>query len=293
MGSPRICFSFDIDWAPEFMIDELAALMSEHARPFTVFCTHDSPATRRLLAVPGCETALHPNFLAAFGSDPSGADLHQREADVLDRLMASFPDARGVRNHALYYHSRLLALFHGRGVEYLSNDLRFLAADTQPYRDWSGLVRVPIYWEDDVHCVYFDGRFELDVVLPPESVGPAPAPAPLRVFNFHPVHVFLNTCDLSAYQRAKPHLHDRARAEHARHPGAGVATLLRALLAATPAAQCASVADVARDHAAAAPYRGRYPAYLARTGAVASPVEQPKQAAGDTPDAAPPTSEDP
>lgn len=270
MDHSPVCVSFDIDWAPDFMIDELTALLARAPRPFTVFCTHDSPATRRLLALPGCEAALHPNFLAAAEPGSDTAPLATREARVLDDLRARFPDARGVRNHALYYHSRLLALFHRADIAYLSNDLCFLAPGLAPHRDWSGLVRVPIYWEDDVHCVYFDQRFDLDA-LAMDRPG-------LQVFNFHPVHVYLNTADLCAYQRAKPALADRARAEPLRRQGAGVRALLEALLAAVPAARCRTVGAVAGAFDRVHPYTGRYADYLARAEALsvrAEPGEEP------------------
>lgn len=256
MDPSPVCISFDIDWAPDFMIDGLSALLARTPRPFTVFCTHDSPATRRLLALPGCEVALHPNFLAAAEPGGDSAPLAAREARILDDLRARFPDARGVRNHALYYHSRLLALFHRASVSYLSNDLCFLAPGLAAHRDWSGLVRVPIYWEDDVHCVYFDRRFDLDA-LALDRPG-------LQVLNFHPVHVYLNTADLMDYQRAKPALADRARAEALRHLGAGVRTLLEDLLAAVSPSRCRTVGAVADELARSQPYTGHYADYLAR-----------------------------
>ncbi|MCA9666960.1 MAG: hypothetical protein KC503_15280, partial [Myxococcales bacterium] len=147
--APTICFTFDIDWAPEFMIDELRTLLAEHALPATVFCTHESDATRRLLALDHVEHGLHPNFLVA-----------REEAQVLDDLRGLYPGARVARNHALYYHSRLLALLHRAGIEAFSNTLMFLEPGLHPHYDWSGLVRLPIFWEDDVHAVFFDGAFD-------------------------------------------------------------------------------------------------------------------------------------
>lgn len=275
-----VCFTFDIDWAPEPMIDALRELLAAHDLPATIFCTHPSPATERLLALPRCETAVHPNFLSG---RPPGA--------VLDEVLGWFPAARGVRNHGLSYSSRLLPLLHRAGAAYLSNDLAFLQPDLRPTYDWSGLVRLPIYWEDDVHCVYFDG-VPADHAFDPARV-PLDRPG-LHILDFHPVHLFLNTGDLSVYTAAKERLRDPDQARALRNPGPGVRTLFDGLVdrlsgrlsgrpseslsggpsgdmpgshAADPAAPrpCMTLSEVAREFCAHESYTGHYHRYLART----------------------------
>lgn len=245
-----VCFTFDIDWAPEPMIDALRERIAAHDLPATIFCTHRSPATERLLALPRCETAVHPNFLS--GRDPG---------EVLDEIRGWFPAARGVRNHGLYYSSRLLPLLHRAGAAYLSNDLAFLEPDLAPRYDWSGMVRLPIYWEDDVHCVYFDGAPSDDAFAPARVPLSGPG---LAVLNFHPVHLYLNTRDLSAYMAAKQDLRDPDKAPALRNPGPGVGTLFESLARAAARRTCKTLGEVAEDFRARVTYAGRYGHYLDR-----------------------------
>ncbi len=246
-GHDRVALSFDLDWAPDFMLDELSGLLRPLAAPFTVFATHDSPGVRRLLALPGCEAGLHPNLLGC-------ADIPAR----LAALQALFPAAEGLRCHGLSYHSGLLAHLHGSPIRYLSNDLCHLQPGLRPWFDFSGLLRLPIYWEDDVHCVCGDGDFGLSAL---RLRGPG-----LKVLNFHPVHVYLNTSDLVAYQGCKEAIRDPALAPRHRAAGPGVRDLLESLLADAPSLPWTGLAALAGSAhpGEASLWRQRYGSYLER-----------------------------
>lgn len=220
------------------MIEALTERLERDSLPATVFCTHRSPAVDRLLALDGVETALHPNFL---GDD-------RDEARVLRALHALFPLARGLRNHVLYHHSRLLPLYHQHGLRYISNDLSFLQPQLSARYDYTGMVRLPIFWEDDVHSVYFDGAFDLKTQVDLRQPG-------LKVFSFHPVHLYLNTARLEHYSAIKSQLTDqRALAPLA---GQGVATFFEQLVAQGAEHFC-TLDQLATTFAARTPYRGAF-----------------------------------
>lgn len=206
-----VAFTFDVDWAPEHILEDLFGLLEGLGAPFTMFATHDSPMVKKLAALPGCETALHPNLQDA-----------KDEAGALAALRGSFPGARGVRVHRLYYHSGLLALFRAEGIDYLSNDLMYMRGGLEPHYDWSGLVRLPIFWEDDVHATVGGGDFAIGGL---EVEG-------MRIFNFHPVHLYLNTSDFRQYARCKEQLSDPDRARGLRNDGPGCRGLFEALVGA-------------------------------------------------------------
>ena len=234
-----LCVSLDVDWAPDFVVEDLAELLAMHEVAVTVFCTHESAAVRALVAHPDRETGIHPNFL-----------VDRNAEEVLAESLARFPAARGVRNHVLYYHSRLLPLFHQHGIEYFSNDLMFLHQDLAPFYDWSGLVRLPIYWQDDVHCAFFDRDFR-PASLQLETPG-------MKVLNFHPIHVFLNTCNLDDYAAAKAFQSDKDALRARRNPGPGIRTLLCDLLASGALSTSCLLGSVARDFSVKNQYRGHY-----------------------------------
>ena len=206
--------------------------------PATIFATHQSPGVAALLALPGRETGVHPNFLGNADEDA-----------VLSHLLAAFPGAAGVRSHELYFSSRLLPLFAHKGVRYFSNDLMFLHSDLRPYYDWSGLVRLPLYWEDDVHCLYFEDRFDC-AALQLEQPG-------LKVLNFHPVHLFLNTREIADYQAAKSVLADPAAARKLRREGPGIRTLFLDLVGRLRAGQMRTLGAIAEEFRAAHHFAGR------------------------------------
>ena len=234
--------TFDIDWAPEFAIDDLTELLTATRVPVTVFHTHRTGAAERLLKRPNTETAVHPNFLDA--PDP---------AVRLKEVLTAFPAAKGVRNHRLYYHSGLLGVFHKAGIEYLSNDLLFLQEALQPLYDWSGLVRLPIYWEDDVQSIYFGDRYDL-AVLNLARKG-------MKVFNFHPIHLFLNTRDVREYRAVKSQLKEERDARKHQKSGRGIRTLFLELLREIEKSGTKTLGEAARDFRRAKKYEGHYAEY--------------------------------
>ena len=185
--------TLDIDWAPDFMIEEIATLLRRHEVRATWFVTHASPAIDALARTPELfELGLHPNFLP-------GSTHGTTHDEVWRHITGIVPDARALRTHGLYQSSPLLAAAAARwGVEVDVSLFLPRAAHLQPHRLRRGpatLVRLPYFWEDD------DEMFE-------------PAPAwtlrdprlcvdGLRIFDFHPVHLALNTTDYDHYVRLK------------------------------------------------------------------------------------------
>ncbi len=244
----NIHLSFDIDWAPEFVLEDLLTLLSAVKIPCTFFHTHRNSVVDRFLGLPRAECAIHPNFTG--GTEDPAAQLRILQAD--------FPSAKGVRCHRLYFHSGLLACFHLAGLRYLSNDLRFLETGLRPHFDWSGMVRIPIYWEDDVHAVYFGGPRDLNA-LNLEKEG-------LKVFNFHPIHIYLNTSGLAEYQEIKNALVDEPGARKHRRGGRGIRTLFLELLRRMEGEKSSTLAELADDFERGNRYEGRFQDYLARSG---------------------------
>ena len=239
-----LCLSFDLDWAPEFVLEDFHDLLRFAGLPATLFCTHRSEMVGKLLELPACEAALHPNLQDA---DDEPAALRQLHDD--------FRGASGVRVHRLYYHSGLLRLFHEAGLRYLSNDLEFLTGGLGPRYDWSEMVRLPIYWEDDVHATLLPDRFDLDA-LRLEAGG-------LKVLSFHPIHLYLNTSGMDRYLACKGDLRDPDKMRAQRRAGKGARTLFEALVNGARGRRFARLGEVADAFLAAAPHSERHARFMA------------------------------
>jgi hypothetical protein len=193
----RVFLTFDVDWASDAVIGDTIDLVEEAGVGATWFVTHDSPILERLRSNPGFELGIHPNFnFLLEGDGRNGATA----AEVLDRLLAVVPEAKAVRSHSMAQTAVLLNLFAERGLTHDCN--HFIPGEAgmelRPWRYYNGLIKVPYFWEDDVHCL-------LD---PKPSVTALASQPGLRVFDFHPIHIFLNTETLARYEEARPFMAD-------------------------------------------------------------------------------------
>jgi len=241
-GLDDVCITLDVDWASDEVLAAALALVDELDVPVTLFCTHPTSVLDGL-DPSRIEIAWHPNFLGA------GDDEQQ-----VEQMARWFPAATGVRAHALYFHSRLAPAYLRRGIRYLAHDLRFGVSGLAPVRHWSGLVDVPGFWEDDVHALYFDGDFSPDRV---DLEAPG-----LRVFDFHPIHLALNTDRMARYEAAREDAEAGRPLDAHVNPGLGSRTLLRSVVEGIRARpdrhRFTTVGEVARRFDERHPYPGLY-----------------------------------
>jgi ubiquinone/menaquinone biosynthesis C-methylase UbiE len=161
---------------------------------------------------------LHPNFL-------SGSTHGNEVASIIDHVHQLWPQARGFRSHSFFDHSHLTLEMRRYGMCYDSNICLWLQPNCVPLAHQSGLVRFPVYWEDDVHLAH-NYPFEFCLL---RDYFDQPG---LKVINIHPIHVALNVPSIEFYQ-ANKQLNknaDRGRWQEAAHRGAGTRTLLIEML---------------------------------------------------------------
>lgn len=197
MGNPAItkgiALTLDVDWAPDFMIDFAAQILSEHNVRATWFITHDSPALRRLRSQPDLfELGIHPNFFpgSTHGDAPS---------TVLRHCLDLVPEAVSLRTHGLLQSTTLLGqVMNQTGVTTDASLFLPHANHVRPLEyQWEkkSILRVPHFWEDD---------FEMERTAPCWDLAPLLAENDgLKVFDFHPIHIYLNSSTTDAYRRLK------------------------------------------------------------------------------------------
>lgn len=218
----RIFVTVDVDWASDAVLAHTAELLARIGVAATFFVTHDTPVLRDIRSHPRFELGIHPNFNDLLtGSEAHAGDARSKIAALLDVV----PEARCVRSHSMTQSSRLLETFSAFGLTHDCNHFvpSFTGIVLVPYRHWNGMVRVPYFWEHDVALLYRDGmQREMNIRAAARAAG-------LRVFDFHPIHVALNTPTMEYYEATRAVHRDWDAVRAARHPGFGIATMLELL----------------------------------------------------------------
>jgi len=125
--------------------------------------------------------------------------------------------------------SGLLEIFKGGGLTHDANHFvpYHTGIELKPWHIWNDLIRVPYSWEDDVHILYdsigIPQKSPRDIAMDTTNRG-------LKVFDFHPIHIFLNTESLDRYERTRPlHRNPKELIKH-RYQGYGTRSRLIDLL---------------------------------------------------------------
>lgn len=178
-----------MDWAPDFAIDFVADLLLSSSVKATWFLTHTSPSVDKLKEHPDLfELGLHPNFL-------TGSSHGETAEEVLEHCAVISDTAVSARTHGLFQSTPLLDLIVRRTSIRIDVSL-FLPhfANLYPFRyrmNGRELWRVPYLWEDD---------FEMERRTPWWHLDPLIALDGLKVLDFHPMHVYLNSNQMAAYR---------------------------------------------------------------------------------------------
>ncbi|MEW6730763.1 MAG: hypothetical protein AB1489_05450 [Acidobacteriota bacterium] len=231
-----IAITMDTDWAPEYMVRQSLEILASAKVKATIFLTSTYQCVKE-----------YNNGLFEFGIHPNFAANNSKTVETVAALRAIVPDARGTRSHNLIQSTPILTEIARLGFSYDCSHIFFNVPYLSAYCDWNNLVRIPYYWEDDIHCLYR---------LPWTMLPFLEAVPGLKIFNFHPVHVYLNTETLDRYEQLKntgiplPQLSAEQVSGYI-NTGTGTQTLLKELLAETNGRQLVTyqlseVADAVR-----------------------------------------------
>jgi hypothetical protein len=198
-----VCLSLDVDWVPDPVLAHIVDTIAAAGVRATLFATHATPVLTELGLGAG-EVALHPHFNR--GEDVDGP---------LAELKDAYPDARGARSHGLAVSSHMLLRYVAHGLQYESNVFLPGHPGLRPVWRFEELVSVPFYWSDDKHLERGE-PFEVEA-LGLDAQG-------LKVLNFHPIHVYMNTISPKHYASFKADYQDAdalARQRDGDAPGIG------------------------------------------------------------------------
>lgn len=184
----------DIDWASDEIIDYCKELLLKHRVKATWFITHDSPAIKEIFKHrQSFEVGIHPNFLP-------GSTQGSNTQEVMEHLLRICPDAKIMRTHSLYQSSLLFLTIIEKYPQIDKDVSLFLpyAKYTESYRlflNQKYITRIPFIWEDDFEMTSKEPKFALDHRFDFRQGA--------KIFNFHPIHIVLNSCGYENYLKLK------------------------------------------------------------------------------------------
>lgn len=191
MSNPTTKFSitFDIDWAPDFAIQFCLDLLDKYQLKGTFFATHHTHMNREI-ELRGHTLGIHPNFLP----NSSQGDT---VAKIIEQCLNYSPNAWCMRTHALVQSSPLLYEIFKEFPQLTLDASLFMHRSLYAHKcEWQfddvRFERLLYNWEDDAE--FGKQRFDENAGL---HFGQ------LTVYDFHPIHVYLNSSDGSEYQQLK------------------------------------------------------------------------------------------
>lgn len=188
--------TFDIDWATDEQINFVLDLLEPSGKKACFFVTHYTPVLNRIRANSNFEFGLHPNFNPLILAE----SLDKKPNEIIEELKKIVPEAKILRSHSMTTSGRWLGMYKNAGITYLSNYLMYGVENIKPFKQLNGLVEIPVYFADDGYIYLNDTKEianpDLENVFNVSNDG-------IKIFNFHPVHIFINSTSFEDYKKFK------------------------------------------------------------------------------------------
>lgn len=168
-----VILTADVDWAPDFVVEEVINFVAQHGHKITIFATHQSDVLRQ--APDFVEVGLHPDFTMRHNSLPFDESLL--------RMKEWYPEALGMRSHCDFFGNNIANLAVANGLIYDVSVFEWNMPLCQGHIDYNGMVRFPYFWEDGIH---------MDMNFPLSWEYVRLATPGLKILNVHPILIYLN-----------------------------------------------------------------------------------------------------
>jgi hypothetical protein len=212
--------TFDMDWAHDEIIQDTLNIINCNGVSSTWFVTHKSLLLSQMMNDDNIELGIHPNFNKIL--DGSNKENNTNSRSITEEAIKLVGNCNSIRSHSLTQSEKLLEEFQSLGLTHICNLYIPLSANIElkPFKLWDNITIVPHSWQDNVQLKLNNGFFKN------ESINNQN----LKVFNFHPIHIYLNTENLNRYENSR-HLHKNPNElKKYRYNGVGVRSFLLELL---------------------------------------------------------------
>ena len=189
----KIFITFDVDWCSDEILNYTLNIIEKYDVKSTFFITHRTSILSRMRSDQNIELGIHPNFNPLLNGD---FKYGKNTDDVINYFKNIVPESLSIRSHSLTQNSYILDNLEKFGLKYDCNNFIPFSLNNQnkPYKHWTNnLIRVPHFWEDGI-CIKYKWGYDLEKYLKYKGI---------KVFDFHPIHIFLNTEDLSRYEKTR------------------------------------------------------------------------------------------
>lgn len=181
-GLTDIILTCDVDWAPDFAVEEVINLTAEHGCKITIFATHKSKV---LLNAPNhVEVGLHPDFTRVHSITSF--------CDKIKQLKEYYPDSVGMRSHRNFFGQNISDCAKKCGLKYDVSTFLWNEPFCQVHRDYNGLAKFSYVWEDGIH---------LDMNFPFNWDKVNLHTPGIKIINVHPILMYLNS-DTEEHRRS-------------------------------------------------------------------------------------------
>jgi hypothetical protein len=185
-GSSVVVITADQDWAPEWAAGVFINAVEDLQIPVHCFRTNKTKSIDDAQGRGVITNGWHPNF-KPFSSH--GKDY----AEVIDTMTSMFPDCTTVRCHSYFESTEIWQLLFKAGIRFESHGNTNLENNIRPIKMMTGLTRLPVFFEDDCYM-----PLVRDEINPRRLISGLVQPG-LKVLDFHPIHVAMNTPNMKFY----------------------------------------------------------------------------------------------
>lgn len=235
---PVFCFTSDIDWASEPALERFLERFAVPELKLTTFVTHESARIAEAHAAGRLERGIHPNFLP-------GSSHGDSFREVIETCMTFAPEAEFFRSHRLFDVTDITHLLRDQfGFRLVSNLGTVLHRGIRPILHESGLVHVPIFFEDGTHLY---NRLSLSLAdLREHFTSPG-----IKIISVHPMNYVINTPEIAYMRQIKDTLSREAygamtheEIDRRRHRGSGISSLVDEIIDLARASRIMSLREI-------------------------------------------------
>lgn len=185
----KFIMTLDQDWANDYLMKFTYDLLFEYDINATIFYTNkefDIPKN--------VDIGLHPNFTKGINSLES----------TFEELYECYENISTIRSHALYNNEYLRDVYYKFNITKQSNYMMLFQDDIKSVKVSKITNEYPLYFMDMYYLHIFDKVNSFDYI----DASIKQSKSGLKIFDFHPIHLFLNTPSTEYYKSCKKYYHE-------------------------------------------------------------------------------------